>query len=161
MSADQSKPPPSEPPYTQPPEPGAEFIHLQLVEQARQAASTLRSLRITAGERVAVFLPMAPESVVVTMACGRLDAIRTALQLGDPVGLLRRQIQESGARVVITADSCYHREQRYPAKQHLDQALVGCSSVESVLVVHRLPGPVPWTPGRDLWWHEALDTLGT
>lgn len=159
MPADQSKPPPPEPPYTQPPEPGAEFIHFQLVEQARQAAGALRSLGVTPGERVVVLLPMAPESVVVTMACGRLGAIRTTLPLGDPVGLLRQRIEESGARVVVTADACYHHEQRYLAKASIDKALVGCRSVESVLVVHRLSGPVPWTPGRDLWWHEALDTL--
>lgn len=145
---------------TPPPTPGAEFVHLQLVAQARQAANTLRQLGVTAGEKVAVLLPMAPESVVVTMACGRLDAIRTTLPLGEPAGLLRRRIAESGVRVVVTADSCYHSEQRYQAKYLLDQALSGLSGVESVLVVHRLPGPVPWVPDRDLWWHEALDTLG-
>lgn len=160
MSADQSKPPPPESPYSQPPEPGAEFIHFQLVEQARQAAEALTRLGVAVGERVAVLLPMAPESVVLTMACGRIDAIRTTLAIGDPAGLLRRRIAESGARVVVTADACYHHEQRYPAKARIERALAsGPHSVKSVLVVHRMSGPVPWTPGRDLWWHEALDTL--
>lgn len=159
MSADRSNPPPPDFADHLPPTPGAEFIHFQLVAQARQAARTLHGLGVSAGERVAVLLPMAPESVVATMACGRLDATRTTLPLGEPAGMLRRRIAESRTRVVITADSCYHDEQRYLAKQLVDQALTGCPLVESVLVVHRLPGPVPWRPGRDLWWHEALDTL--
>ncbi|MBU7598450.1 AMP-binding protein [Streptomyces sp. P38-E01] len=159
MSADHSTPPPPDSSDNLPPTPGAEFIHFQLVAQAKQAAGTLRSLGVTAGEHVAVLLPMAPESVVVTMACGRLAAIRTTLPLGEPAGMLRRRLVESGARVVITADSCYYNEQRYAAKKVLDAALTGCPAVERVLVVHRLPGPVPWSPDRDLWWHQALDTL--
>lgn len=152
MSADQhhsSAPAP-------PPVPAAEFIHVRLVEQARRAANALARLGVQSGERVAALLPMTPESVVVTMACGRLDARRVTLPIGAPAPLLRDRIRESGAGVVIAADGCFYGELRYTAKRVLDQALADCPAVRSVLVVHRMARPVPWTPGRDQWWHEAL-----
>ncbi|MBB1244185.1 AMP-binding protein [Streptomyces durbertensis] len=160
MPADQSNEPVQDPRFPTPPEPGAEFVHLQLLSRARQATRVLEHLGVRSGDRVAVLLPMAPESVVVTMACGRVDATRVTLPLGEPAGLLRNRIRQSGARVVITADSCHHGERRYAAKHQVDRALAGLDRVRSVLVVHRMPGPVPWHPKRDLWWHEALDTLG-
>ena len=39
----------------------------------------------------------------------------------------------------------------------LDRALADCPGVRSVVVVPQVARPVPWVPGRDLWWHEALD----
>lgn len=141
---------------TAPPAPAAEFIHVRLVDEARRAAEALTRLGVEVGERVAALLPMTPESVVVTMACCRLDARRVTLPLGEPAPLLRDRIRESGAGVVIAADGCFYGDLRYPAKRVLDQALADCPAVRSVLVVHRMARPVPWTPGRDQWWHEAL-----
>ncbi|UGY91904.1 AMP-binding protein [Streptomyces gobiensis] len=147
---------PQGPASAQPPVPAAEFIHTRLVDQARRAAAALTRLGVHGGERVAALLPMTPESVVTTMACGRLGARRFTLPIGDPAYLLRDRIQESGAGVVITADGCFYGDRYYPAKRILDRALADCPAVRSVLVVHRMARPVPWTPGRDHWWHEAL-----
>ncbi|MDK1476564.1 AMP-binding protein [Streptomyces sp. 549] len=139
--------------------PQAEFIHLRLVDQARRAAGVLSALGTGSGERVAALLPMVPESVAVTMACGRLDALRVSLGVEDHVEPLRERIRESGARVVVTADAMRLGDRSYPAKAMIDRAVIGCPAVRTVLVVHRLGRPVPWRPGRDRWWHEALDTL--
>src|SRR5438876_3294077 len=62
-------------------EPGRleELTHGMLLDQAERAAAALTRFGVQAGERVAVHLPLVPESVIATLACGRLDAIRTTL----------------------------------------------------------------------------------
>ncbi|WP_431780842.1 AMP-binding protein [Streptomyces chumphonensis] len=141
------------------PQPATEYLHVRLLEQARRAAGTLARQGVGPAERVAVLLPMSPESVAVTMACGRLDAVRVSLPVGAGAPLLRERIRSSGAGVLVVADSCVHAGRIYPAKQLVERVLDGCPAVRSVIVVHQVARPVPWTPGRDLWWHEALATL--
>ncbi|MEE1929502.1 AMP-binding protein [Streptomyces sp. TRM 70351] len=162
MSADQQQLPGNAPaPTGQPlPAPVAEYVHIRLIDQARSAALAFDRLGVGAGERVAVLLPMSPESVVTTMACGRVDALRVSLPVGEPAAVLRERVRKSGARVVVTVDACSHAGHVYPAKRLLDQALAGLPHVHSVLVVHHVARPVPWTPGRDRWWHDTLATLG-
>lgn len=137
---------------------GEEFTHTRLLEQAEQAAAALTRLGVRSGDQVAVMLPLTPESVVVTLACGRIDAARVSLPLWDAPNALRRRVRESGARVVVTADSCHRADRPHALKSVLDRALVGCHEVRHVLVAHRSGRPVGWIPGRDQWWHEALRT---
>ncbi|MBC3982147.1 AMP-binding protein [Streptomyces sp. AC563] len=133
-----------------------EFTHTQLLDQATRASSMLTELGVCSGDQVAVMLPLVPESVVTTLACGRLDASRVSLPMREPVGALRERIRESGARVLITVDGVLRDGRAYGLKTALDRALMGCPEVETVLVVHRLGLPVRWVAGRDHWWHERL-----
>jgi acetyl-CoA synthetase len=132
------------------------LTHAELVDQGRRAASALTRLGVGAGSRLAVLLPMCLESVVITLACIRLDAVRISLPLGDHTGWVRHRIRSSGAQVVITADSCLHEGAMLPVKAGLDQILAGCPEVHSVLVVPQQSRPVSWTPGRDRWWGDVL-----
>lgn len=130
--------------------------HAQLLRQGEQAARMLTRLGVRGGDPVAVLLPMGLESVVVTLACIRLDAQRITLPMGDHQGYVRHRIDSSGTGVVITADSCQGEGRPIQVKAGLDRALARCPGVRSVVVVPQQSRPVPWTPGRDLWWHEAL-----
>lgn len=132
------------------------LTHAELVDHGRRAASALARLGVGPGSRLAVLLPMCLESVVITLACLRLDALRITLPLGDHTGWIRHRIRSCGARVVVTADSCLHDGAVLPVKAGLDQILGGCPEVRSVLVVPQHPRPVPWTPGRDQWWPDVL-----
>ncbi|MFH8366019.1 AMP-binding protein [Streptomyces sp. NPDC018031] len=133
-----------------------ELTHGELLDQAARAAEALTRLGVRAGDRVAVHLPLVPESVVVTLACGRIDAVRCSLPVGLRADQLRARLRELGASVLITADGDQRAGETRSLKPVVDRALAGCSEVRNVLVVHRVARPVSWTPGRDLWWHEAL-----
>ncbi|MDT0343113.1 AMP-binding protein [Streptomyces litchfieldiae] len=130
--------------------------HAQLLREGERAAGALARLGVRAGDPLPVLLPMCLESVVVTLACVRLSVLRVSLTLGTHPRLLRERIRGSGARVVVTADSCQADGRAIGVKAALDRALTGCPEVETVLVVPQLARPVPWHPGRDRWWHEAL-----
>ncbi len=130
--------------------------HTQLLWESERAARALGRLGVRAGDPVPVLLPMCLESVIVTLACVQLSALRISLPLGDRHGLIRHRLRSSDARVVITADACQSQGRVYGTKAVLDRALAGFSTVHTVLVVPQVARPVPWEPGRDRWWHEAL-----
>ncbi|BCK70654.1 acetyl-coenzyme A synthetase [Streptomyces platensis] len=144
-------------------EPGRqeELTHGMLLDQAERAAAVLRRLGVRAGDRVAVHLPLVPESVIATLACGRLDAIRATLPVSLTVPELVARTRESSARVLITADAAFWDGAVRPVKPLLDHALARSAAADgamdrTVLVVNRCSRPVSWKPGRDMWWHEAL-----
>ncbi|QHC20627.1 AMP-binding protein [Streptomyces sp. GS7] len=145
-------------------EPGRleELTHGMLLDQAERAAAALARLGVRAGDKVAVHLPLVPESVIATLACGRLDAIRTTLPVSLTVPELVARTRESDARVLITADAAFWDGAVRPVKAVLDHALARGAATDAnrqrrtVLVVNRCSRPVSWQPGRDKWWHEAL-----
>lgn len=133
------------------------LTHAQLLERSARAAAALSLRGVRPRDQVAVVLPMCLESVVVTLACLKLGAIRLTLPVGGDPGLVGDRVRRSGARLVICAGSCLLDGYRYDVKAALDRVLAGCPEVAQVLVVSQLPRPVPWTPGRDAWWHEAVE----
>ncbi|MFG2224015.1 AMP-binding protein [Streptomyces sp. NPDC048644] len=144
-------------------EPGRleELTHGMLLDQAERAAVALRGLGVRAGDRVAVHLPLVPESVIVTLACGQLDAIRRTLPVSLTAPELAERAREMDARVLVTADAAFWDGAIRPVKAVLDRALArdaaGPRAAQCpVLVVNRCSRPVRWVPGRDRWWHEAL-----
>jgi acyl-CoA synthetase (AMP-forming)/AMP-acid ligase II len=133
----------------------------QLLRQGELAADALTRLGVGQGDPVAVLLPMCLESVVVTLASIRLGAMRITLPVGNHLGFVRNRIRSSGAGVVVCADSCRQDDEIHDVKAGLDRALWGCPAVHTVLVVPQLARPIPWVPGRDLWWHETLTAQST
>ncbi|MGY1947236.1 acetate--CoA ligase [Nocardia asiatica] len=124
------------------------------------AANALASLGLRPGDRVAVQLPMIPEAIITMLACARLGLVHSVVFAGFSPTALRARVDDAQARVVITADGQYRRGRAVPMKQNVDEALAGAASVEKVIVVRRtggdLAGEVPWTPGRDVWWHDLM-----
>src|SRR3989441_549420 len=62
-----------------------------------------------------------------------------------------------GAKVLVTADGGYRKGNVVPLKKNADGALAQAKTIEKVMVVKRTNQDVPWTEGRDLWWHETVD----
>ncbi|MFD0445924.1 AMP-binding protein [Streptomyces indonesiensis] len=114
-----------------------ELTHAELLDQAARAAAALTRLGVRAGDRVAVHLPLVPESVIATLACGRLDVVRASLPMGLRPHELRDRIREVGAKVVITADAGQHGGEIQPLKRHVDRALVAAPRC----------GPYWWSTG--------------
>jgi acetyl-CoA synthetase len=123
-----------------------------------QAANALTELGVSAGDRVAIYLPMIPQAVVAMLACARLGAAHSVVFAGFSAEALRSRISDAQASVVITADGQYRRGQAVNLKDAVDEAVAGADSpVQKVLVVRRTGGEVTWDEGRDVWWHEVVD----
>ena len=66
---------------------------------------------------------------------------------------------DAGAKVVITADGLYRRGKVLALKATVDEALAKSPTVEKCLVLKRIGNDdVNMVSGRDVWWHDAVDT---
>ena len=137
------------------------ITYSELKDLVCQAANALTELGVKAGDRVAIYLPMIPETVVAMLACARLGALHTVVFGGFSSTALSDRIIDCDARVVITADGGYRRGAPSALKPAVDEALQKCPDVRSVLVVKRTEQDVEWTDGRDVWWHDVVDKQST
>ncbi|HLY34917.1 MAG TPA: acetate--CoA ligase [Jatrophihabitantaceae bacterium] len=131
--------------------------YAQLTELVCRAANALVELGVGTGDRVAIYMPMVPETVVAMLACARLGAPHTVVFGGFSSTALSDRILDCDARVVITADGGYRRGAASALKPAVDEALLKCPDVRSVVVVRRTGQDVEWTDGRDVWWHDVVD----
>ena len=122
-----------------------------------RAANALTELGVVSGSKVAIYMPMIPETVVAMLACARLGAPHTVVFGGFSADALRDRILDCDARFVITADGGFRRGAPSALKPAVDEALTGCPAVSKVLVVRRTGQDVGWVDGRDVWWHEVVD----
>ncbi|RSM64607.1 acetate--CoA ligase [Actinoplanes sp. ATCC 53533] len=130
--------------------------YAELLRSVSQAANTLTELGVTAGDRVAIYLPMIPEAAVAMLACARIGALHSVVFGGFSVDALATRIQDADAKLVITADGGYRRGKPSALKPTVDEAVAQCPSIEHVLVVRRTGEDVAWGE-KDLWWHETVE----
>ncbi|WP_042416674.1 acetate--CoA ligase [Streptacidiphilus anmyonensis] len=131
-----------------------------LQREVCRAANALTELGVRAGDRVAIYLPMIPEAAVAMLACARIGAPHSVVFAAFSPGALRSRIDDAQAKVLITADGYHRRGSVVQLKPNADEAVQadgGAQSIEHVLVVRRSGQEVPWTDGRDLWWHEVTE----
>jgi acetyl-CoA synthetase len=139
-------------------EPGEQrtITYAQLLEEVSRLANALKSLGVQRGDRVAIYLGMIPELPVAMLACARIGASHSVVFGGFSADSLRDRINDAQAKVLITQDGGYRRGSEVPLKANADEALKECPSIEHVITVRRTGGEHPFTPGRDLWYHELI-----
>ncbi len=137
------------------------LTYAQLKDEVCKAANALIELGVQTGDRVAIYMPMIPETVIAMLACARLGAPHTVVFGGFSATALSDRILDCDARVVITADGGYRRGDASALKPAVDEALKKCPDVRSVLVVRRTGQDTAFTEGRDVWWHDVVDKQST
>ncbi|MFT3975071.1 MAG: acetate--CoA ligase [Amaricoccus sp.] len=137
------------------PEVAEHISYRQLHAEVSKLANVLLSLGVGKGDRVVLYLPMIPQAAYAMLACTRIGAIHSIVFAGFSPDALRSRIEDSGAKLVVTADEAPRGGRRTPLKANADKALAGLSGVKQ-LVVRRTGGDIAWTEGRDIWLHEAM-----
>ena len=134
------------------------LTYADLQREVAKAANALEALGIVEGDRVVVYLPVIPETAIITLAIARIGAIHSLVFGGFSAEALRFRVEDTGAKLLVTTDGQYRRGSAVPVKAAADEAVAGVASVEHVLVVKRTGDEVPFTEGRDVWWHDVVDT---
>jgi len=132
----------------------------QLYREVNHLASALQKLGIKDGDRVALYLPMIPELAVAMLATARIGAIHTVVFSGFSSMALADRINDTEAKVLITADGGFRRGKIIPLKETADVAVGKTPSVEKVIVVKRTGQEIKMTEGRDLWYDEIIKATG-
>jgi acetyl-CoA synthetase len=133
------------------------ITYADLLDEVKRAANALTALGVQAGDRVAIYLPMLPETVVAMLACARLGAAHSVIFGGFSAQAIWDRVTDADAKVIITSDGGYRRGAPSPLKANVDEAVAkGGTAVEHVLVVRRTGQEVAWDDSRDVWWHDAV-----
>jgi len=136
------------------------ITYADLQREVAKTANALESLGVATGDRVAVYMPMIPETVFTMLACARLGAPHSVIFGGFSAEALHTRIADAEARVVVTTDGQWRKGKAAPLKAAVDAAIDHGddeSPVEKVLVVRRTESEVDWHDGRDVWWHDLVD----
>jgi acetyl-CoA synthetase len=121
-------------------------------------ANALLAQGVTAGDRVVIYMPMAPEAIVAMQACARIGAIHSVVFGGFSALSLKDRIEDAGAVVLITGDGGWRGGKVVELKEAADKALsLGCPSIRKVIVLKRTGQDVDMYPGRDVWWHDVIE----
>ena len=133
------------------------ITYAQLLVDVKKAANALTEIGVTAGDRVAIYMPMIPEAAVAMLACARIGAAHSVVFGGFSAEALLSRIQDADAKLVITADGGFRKGAAFALKPAVDEALKGKTNVEKVLVVQRTKQETAWNSTTDIWWHEIVD----
>ena len=140
------------------------LTYKQLHHEVCLFANVLKRNGIGSGDRVLIYLPMVPEAAIAMLACARIGAVHSVVFGGFSAQSVADRIQDSQAKLVITADGGFRRGAVVPLKQNVDEALalkdakgeLLAKSTKKVIVVRRADNEVHIEEGRDVWWHREL-----
>ncbi len=132
-----------------PKEPARHITYRELHDQVGRMANVLRDLGVGKGDRVVIYMPMIPEAAYAMLGCARLGAIHSIVFAGFSPDALANRVNDSGAKVVITADEAPRGGRKTGLKSNTDAALLHCDDDVKMLVVKRTGGQTTWTEGRD------------
>ena len=133
------------------------LTYRELHTEVCRFANALKGLGVQSGDRVIIYMPLVPEAIVAMHACNRVGAIHSVVFGGFSAIALKERIEDTGAKVVITADGGWRGGHAIELKAATDKALAsGCPSVKRVVVYKRTDRPVSMDAQRDVWWHELI-----
>ena len=132
--------------------------YAELLDEVQRFSNVLRSLGVSKGDRVNIYLPMIPEAAVAMLACARIGAAHSVVFGGFSAQALSDRINDAEAKVLVTADGGWRRGEVFPLKKQADEALESTPTIENVVVVRRGGNAVDMKAGRDHWYHELMET---
>ena len=139
-----------------PHEPSVTLTYKMLHDQVCRFANVLKRNGVQKGDRVCIYLPMVPEAAIAMLACARIGAIHSVVFGGFSAQSLTDRINDSDCKVIITSDGAARGPKNIPMKDTVDDALIGCRSVEKVIVLTHTRTPISMIKGRDVWWESEM-----
>ena len=132
------------------------FSYHALNREVCKFANVLKSMGVAKGDRVTIYMPRIPETVIAMLACAKLGAVHSVVYGGFSVEALHGRIEDSESKVIVTADGGRMHGKPVQLKKIVDEALTRSAAPENVVVVRHLGLEVTMEQGRDFWYHELM-----
>lgn len=132
------------------------YTYRMLHGEVCKFANVLKGFGLQKGDRVAIFLPNLPETVIAVLACYRLGVLFNTVFSGFSEPALHDRLVNYEPQLVLTADGCFRRGREMKLKATADNAIKGIEGIKAVIVVRRTGSDVPMTPGRDYIWNDLM-----
>jgi acetyl-CoA synthetase len=125
--------------------------------QVKKFANVLKSLGVKTGDRITIYLPMVPELVIAMLACSRIGAIHTVVFSGFSATSLRDRVEDSGSKIIVTADGGFRKGKLIKLKEIVDESASSLGSVEHVIILRRANNDISLNE-KDRSWSDLMKT---
>ena len=128
-----------------------------LYERVCKMSNVLKDKGVKKGDRVCIYLPMIPELAISVLACARIGAVHSVVFAGFSSNALATRINDCESKIVITSDGSYRGEKKIDLKGIVDEALLECNIVDTVLIVNRINSKINLVENRDFILEPLLE----
>lgn len=133
------------------------LTYRELQAETARCAGMLKALGVGKGDRVIIYMPMVPETAVAMLACARLGAVHSVVFGGFAANELATRIDDSRAKVVVSASCGIEPGRVVPYKPLLDGAIdLSTHKPDATVILQRPMERAEMVPGRDHDWDEAM-----
>jgi len=139
-------------------EPGdtRKLTYFELYRAVNKMAGALKNLGVVKGDRVVLYMPPLPETIIAMLACAKIGAVHCMVFAGFSGKALKDRLRDAGARCLITADGFYRNGRVVPLKPAVDEILEEQDAVDICVVVRRAGIEVEMHPARDVWYEDIV-----
>ena len=131
--------------------------YIQLQKQVCKLANGLKSIGVSKGDRVCIYMPMVPQAAYAMFACMRIGAIHSVVFGGFSPEAIKSRILDADCNYVITANEGIRGGKNIPLKDSVDEALKDCPNVKKSIVLKYTDTEISWNDEVDIWYHELVD----
>ncbi len=135
------------------------LTYKELHFKVNQFAQVLKNNGVQKGDRICIYMGMIPELPIAMLACARIGAIHSVIFGGFSAKSISDRLQDANAEFIITCDGAYRGAKDIPLKSIIDDALINCPFVKTVIVCERTDTPVSMIKGRDKWWQDEIQKV--
>ncbi|MEY2646516.1 MAG: acetate--CoA ligase [Bacteroidota bacterium] len=132
------------------------ITYSQLHTKVCQFTQVLINNGVKKGDRVCIYMGMIPELAIAVLACARMGAIHSVIFGGFSAQSIADRLEDAKATCIITCDGAYRGAKDIPLKGVIDDALIGNTTVNKVIVCTRTRTAVSMLKGRDVWWEDEI-----
>jgi len=131
------------------------LTYQDLFHEVNKLANALLKLGVKKGDMVGIYLPMIPEVIISMLACARIGAVHAVVFSAFSPHALKVRLQDTEAKILITADGYYRRGKIIDLKKNADEG-VKETKVKKIIVVRRAGNKTKWIKGRDILWEDLV-----
>ncbi|KQT85314.1 propionyl-CoA synthetase [Aurantimonas sp. Leaf443] len=129
------------------------LTYAELLRETKALAATLADLGVEAGDRVILYMPMVPETVVAMLACARIGAVHSVVFGGFAAPELATRIDDATPRLILAASCGIEPGRVVEYKPLLDRAIeIARHKPEATIVLQRPQAEATMIAGRDHDW---------
>ncbi|MBP7709685.1 MAG: acetate--CoA ligase [Rickettsiales bacterium] len=139
-----------------PQEKSQKITYKELHQQVCQFANLLLARGVKVGDRVCIYMPMIPQSVVAMLACARIGAIHSVVFAGFSAKSLAGRIKDCGAKILITSDLLFRGDKEIALFEIAKEALLECDLVTDVILYSRSSKTPSYGNLKPLIWQEEV-----
>jgi len=133
------------------------FTYKTLKEKVSFFAGALVNQGVSKGDRVIIYMPMIPEAVIAMLACGRIGAIHSVVFGGFAANELASRIDDSKAKVIVSASCGYEPGRVVEYKPLLNKALdLADHKPHKCIIFQREKDKAKLNSKIDISWEESL-----